>query len=321
MAWDKNKSKAELIGDLKSLRRRIAKFEKGSRIQSEADREKARLEHFLQERIKELTCLYGVADLIERHGSSPDKILQGIADLLPGSWQYPEIACGRVILDARKYVSVDFGTSRWKQTAVIKVGGSKVGAVEVYYLAEKPTLDEGPFLQEERLLIDAVAERIGRAVQRIGTEQELETERAALNNMNVALREVLRKVEDEKQEIGARIQANVDKVIMPILYALENGVRPGEKAYVALLRKNLEDMISPFTSKLSKAFMSLTPVEIQTCSMIKNGLSTKEIAGLRHVSPVTVNRHREHIRRKLGITNKDVNLATYLQTFMSEAAR
>jgi DNA-binding CsgD family transcriptional regulator len=64
--------------------------------------------------------------------------------------------------------------------------------------------------------------------------------------------------------------------------------------------------------------MILTPVEVQTCNMIKNGLSTKEIAKLRGISPATVSRHREHIRKKLGITNKKVNLATYLNVLMAE---
>ena len=63
-------------------------------------------------------------------------------------------------------------------------------------------------------------------------------------------------------------------------------------------------------------YHSLTPSEIKICNMIRNGLRTKEIAELRKVSIATVNRHREHIRRKLGITNNDVNLATYLQSSM-----
>lgn len=315
---DKKKTKEQLIRELKTLRQRFAKLGEEERKQSETDTERARLEHSLQERIKELGCLYGVAELIEKYGSSTDKILQGIADLLPGSWQYPEITCARMLLEEKDYVSAKFTSSHWKQTAHIKVGGKKVGAVEVYYLKKKPILDEGPFLKEERLLINAVAERVGRAVERIRAQQQLEMERAALNNMNIALREVLGRVEDEKKEIGATIQANVDKVIMPILLALEKEVPLGQQPYTALLRKNLEDITSPFTGKLSRAFTSLSPVEIQTCNMIKNGFSTKEIAQLRHISPATVNRHREHIRRKLGITNKDVNLTTYLQTFMSE---
>jgi DNA-binding CsgD family transcriptional regulator len=315
---DNKKNKKQLIQELTTARQMITELREQIRLQFETYRKKESFEDSLLERIKELTCLYGMAELIDRHGSSIDKILQGIADLLPGSWQYPEVTCGRVVFDEKKYVSANFKTSRWKQAADIKVHGGKVGAVEVYYLKKKPIFDEGPFLKEERLLIEAVAERIGKAIERIRAEHQLETKRAALDNMNIALREVLAKMEDEKKEISVRIQHNVDKVIMPILFAIQKGMPYEQQGYVALLKKNLEQITSAFTSKLAKAFMSLTPVEIQICNMIQSGLSTKDIAGLRYVSAATVNTHREHIRKKLGITNKNVNLATYLQAFMSE---
>ena len=64
--------------------------------------------------------------------------------------------------------------------------------------------------------------------------------------------------------------------------------------------------------------MELTPVEIAISTMIRNGLSTKEIAQLRCISPATVRRHRENIRRKLGLKNRKVNQATYLQATPSE---
>jgi DNA-binding CsgD family transcriptional regulator len=273
---DNKKSKKQLLRELRTARQKITELREQIRLQFETYRKKESFEDSLLERIKELTCLYGMAELIDRYGSSIDEILQGIADLLPGSWQYPEVTCGRVVFD------------------------------------------EGPFLKEERLLINAVAERIGKTIKRIRAEHQLEIKRVALDNMNIALREVLAKMEDEKKEISVRIQHNVDKVIMPILFAIQKDIPYGQQGYVALLKENLKQITSAFTSKLAKVFMSLTPVEIQICNMIKSGLSTKEIAGLRYVSVATVNRHREHIRKKLSITNKNVNLATYLQAFMSE---
>ncbi len=278
----------------------------------------ADLEISLRERVKELNCLYGLFKLIEEHGSSFDKILQGTAELLPPSWQYPEITCARVVFEDKTFTTNNFKESRWKQSAPIKIGDRTVGMVELFYLKKKDTLDEGPFLKEERLLINAVADHIGKTSERIRAEHQLKMERAALENMNIALREVLEKVQDEKKEVGADIQANVDKIIMPFLYALENDSHPDQQGYVNLVKQNLKEIISPFTNRLSKTFMSLTPTEIQICNMIKNGLSTKEISQMRHISPPTVSRHREHIRNKLGVTNKDVNLTTYLHTFMAE---
>jgi len=272
----------------------------------------------LGERVKELKCLYNISKLVEDPDLSFEEVLQGVTDLMPSSWQYPEITSARVIIDKKKFDSANFRTSKWKQTANIKVKDKKVGVVEVYYLKKKPILDEGPFSKEERLLINVISEHIGRITERIRAEQQLETERVALKDMNIALREVLVKVQDEKEEIGKTIQANVDKIVMPILHSLETGVSLEQQKYVSLLKGNLEEITSTFTSTLSKSFMSLTPVEIQVCNMIKNGLSTKEIALLRHISPATVNRHRENIRRKLGMTNKDINMTTYLNNFMPE---
>jgi DNA-binding CsgD family transcriptional regulator len=83
-----------------------------------------------------------------------------------------------------------------------------------------------------------------------------------------------------------------------------------------MLRTNLEEIASPFISHLSLSYQSMTPTEIAICNMIRNGMPTKEIANMRGVSEATINRHRERIRRKLNITNQDINLATFLQSSM-----
>ncbi len=275
-------------------------------------------ERQLQERIKELDCLYGISRLVDQCAGQVDELLHGIVELLPDSWQYPEAARARITLEGREYRSAGFKPSQWRQRTDITLGGKEVGTVEVHYLSRKPDADEGPFQKEERFLIDAVGERVGTAVEGIRAKQRLEVEHEASQNMNIALREVLARVRDEKSVLSNEIRANVDKVIMPLLDALQAEVRADQREHVALLRRNLEDITSPFADRLSRTFMSLTPAEIQVCDMVRRGLSTKEIAQLRHVSQATVSRHREHIRRKLGLTNQAVNLATYLRTFMSE---
>jgi len=85
-----------------------------------------------------------------------------------------------------------------------------------------------------------------------------------------------------------------------------------------LIRRNLEEIVEPYASRLSARFASLSPTELLTCNMVKNGLSSKDIARVRRVSVATVSRHREHIRRKLGIANTNTNLVTYLVSFGGE---
>ncbi|MHC4115864.1 MAG: histidine kinase dimerization/phospho-acceptor domain-containing protein, partial [Planctomycetota bacterium] len=126
----------------------------------------------LTERVKELTCLYGIAQIAGQPGISLEEIIQGIVKLLPPAWQYPKTAFARIILDGISYTTQGFRECRQKQTAEIVVGGVPRGVVELVYVEEKPELDEGPFLKEERNLIDAIARQIALVVERIQVEQD-----------------------------------------------------------------------------------------------------------------------------------------------------
>jgi len=124
------------------------------------------------ERVKELTCLYSIAQMAQRPGISLEEILQCIVELLPQAWQYPEIAYGRIILDGVAYLIPGFQESRQKLLADIFVGGKRRGAIEVVYTEKKPQLDEGPFLKEERSLIDAVARQVALIIERREAEKD-----------------------------------------------------------------------------------------------------------------------------------------------------
>ncbi len=277
-----------------------------------------KLEDTLKERIKELGCLYGVSNIIEKYNSDYKKILQGIVNLLPPAWQYPGITCAKIVLNSEEFKSDNYKVTPWKQIAEIKIEHQRIGLIEVAYTNDMPVLDEGPFLKEERLLINALAERISNAVKRIRAEEELGIEKISLENKNIALKEVLRKVHEEKREIANRVQANVDKIIMPIFSILEKNANSTDASVLKLLKINLEEVTSPFTNSISKKFARLSPVEIQICNYIKNGFSTKDIAQLRGIAVATVSRHREHIRKKLNLKNRKINLVTYLNGFNVE---
>jgi signal transduction histidine kinase len=120
----------------------------------------------LRERIKELTCLYGIAQLSERPGVRVAQTLQQIAECLPPAWQYPEIAAARIVLDDDCYETAGFPKCVRTQVADLVVNGQPRGSVEVGYTRQKPELDEGPFLKEERSLIDTVARQIALLVER-----------------------------------------------------------------------------------------------------------------------------------------------------------
>ena len=271
--------------------------------------------HFLQERVKELSCLYGISELISTHGNDLDEIMMGIVEIIPQSWQFPEITAGRIVIEEQEFRSDNFRETEWTQKAPIRGGQMEIGFVEVCYLEDQPEFDEGPFLNEERLLIDAISDQIGKAVARIQTEKQLQVERSSLKSLNIALKEVLNNVHEEKRAIAASVQANVDQVISPILYALDQASPAEIPGYTSLLRQHLNEIVFPFTRSLSTQFKDLTPTEIQVSNMIRSGLSTKEIARLRNLSPHTVSRHRENIRRKLGLAHEDINLVSFLKAY------
>jgi DNA-binding NarL/FixJ family response regulator len=287
----------------------------------ETDRDK--VESALRERIKELNCLYGISQLAERNFNSLDNMLESLVDFLPYSWQYPDVTCSRIVFKDKTYKSERFKVTEWRQSARIYVYSAPVGEVAMFYLESRPPADEGPFLKEERALLEALADQIGIIATRISAEEELQEsnkqlslERKALQESNTAMRTILKRIEEEKNEIYKHIKVNVDKIVMPILLALELEVPQAQRKYVELLKSNLEEITSSFISQLSESYSFLTPTEITICNMIRNGLRTKEIAQMRGVSVATINRHRENIRRKLQITNNDVNLVTYLQLSM-----
>ena len=128
----------------------------------------------LRERVKELMCLYGIAKIVEQGSLPLEEILQGIVRLLPPAWLYPEIASAKIILDDLTYTTHEFQEGVHRQAADILVGGTQRGTVEVTYSEEKPELDEGPFLKEERNLIDAVSREISLIIERTQSDEDKE---------------------------------------------------------------------------------------------------------------------------------------------------
>ena len=137
-----------------------------------------RAEHDLAERIKELQAFYKLSKLVEREDITLDELYQEIANILPESWQYPEITYARIVIGNSEFRTKNFMKSKYKQSAPVKVNRSIVGKIDVGYLEERPEKDEGPFLKEERLLIDSIAERLGHITERKRAEEAVrESER------------------------------------------------------------------------------------------------------------------------------------------------
>jgi pyruvate, water dikinase len=128
---------------------------------SESSESLDRLLHDLRERAKELNCLYEFQELLNTKDISIDEICHGILRIIPPGWQYPDVCQVEVEYAGKSFRSPRFVPSPWVQRADIVVQDQVVGKLSIYYAEERPASDEGPFLKEERRLIDTIAEQFG----------------------------------------------------------------------------------------------------------------------------------------------------------------
>ena len=143
------------------------------------------------------------------------------------------------------------------------------------------------------------------------SQAKLQKQTESLEQKNIALREIVAQIEIEKRKIKEDVSNNVNTILSPILESLKRGKTSPN--YVQLLEHHLEGLISSFGSQVKKNSARLTPREIEICSMIKAGLTSKDISQLIHISCQTVERHRKNIRRKYGLSNRSVNLTSFLR--------
>ena len=159
----------ELQYDDKYLEIKISPFAQGAIITAQnitraknAERELRQKTLLLEARLKELDCLYQISDMIQMASGPVEAVFIPILNQLVSAYQYPEIASARIWYNFQEYRSERFQESAWQQACQI----GNVGAMEVFYREDRPTRDEGPFLTEERKLLNAVASRLGRFIER-----------------------------------------------------------------------------------------------------------------------------------------------------------
>ncbi len=137
----------------------------------------------LQERVKELNCLYAISNLRERHDFALDDILQEIVDIIPASLQYPEIACAQIKFEGYAHKTANYKSTAWRISRDIAIDDDHVCTLEVCYLEEKDAWKGKPFLEEEKSLLNAIAERIKNIIEREWAEIELRSYREHLEEL------------------------------------------------------------------------------------------------------------------------------------------
>lgn len=146
-------------------------------------------------------------------------------------------------------------------------------------------------------------------------EQKIKSRTAVLEETNAALRVILDQRERDKRALSESIMANLNQLVYPYLKQLsQTPMNTRQTALLEILQVNLTQVTRPFASQMTSSHFNLTPMEIKVADLIRNGQSNKDIAEILCVSPNTILTHRYHIRKKLDLKNKKVNLRSFLKS-------
>ncbi len=194
-----------------------------------------------------------------------------------------------------------------------KKDGSKLHAL----MTPTPYFDEnGCFKGSFAVVTDISRQKKEKDLLEMRVQQrtrELQTQARHLEEVNTALRVLLKKREQDRQRMEEQMTANIRELIFPYIDRMRTTrLDEHQTACLDIMAATLEDIVSPFLHKLSLEFLHLTPSEIQVANLIKHGKTTKEIAAILSLSHQTIEFYRKRIRKKLGITRKAINLRTFL---------
>lgn len=261
--------------------------------------ERKRVEHDLGERVKELNCLYGIGKIAEKQDITLDELYREVANLLPAGWQYPEITCARITINGNQFETENYRDSPWRQSSAIEVNGVRTGVVEVSYLEERPEIDEGPFLKEERLLIDAVAEQLGRIIERKRAEREIQERNEQLDAQNEELEDRVRERtaeletankelrETQEQLVRSERLAAIGQLAGGVGHELRNPLGAIKNAVYYIKGKVVKSELAEKEPRVTE-FLDIMDEEINSSNKIINDLLGFSRVGKPSVSPTHI---------------------------------
>lgn len=239
----------------------------------------------LNERVKELSCLYGISKLVEDDELTIDDLIQGTVELIPPAWQYPEITCARIKLNSQSFKTKQFRRTNWFQSQKIRVNKENIGVLEVFLLENKPEKDEGPFLREERSLLNVIAERLGHiiehkqaieALHKAHDELQLRVE-ARTRELAIQNQHLLSEIK-ERKKAEEKLQSNSEKIKL-FAYSVAHDLKNPAIATFNLsriLNKNFGDVLTDRGKKICEQIQQSSEDIASLADKINIFISTKE---------------------------------------------
>jgi len=165
-----------------------------------------RLNHNLQDRVKELDCLHNFSRLLGRRNIPLDQLLQQLVGLIPPAWQYPEATAARIVFKDKEFQTDNFKHTPWMLSAAIDLHGKKAGSLEVCYLEEKSPIDKGPFIKEEKKLISDLAQLVSEVAEHKLADEAVKAANQQLNAANQQLNAANQQLQASQQQLNAANQ-------------------------------------------------------------------------------------------------------------------
>jgi PAS domain S-box-containing protein len=321
---DKNKTKAQLISELEEMRTRIASLEvsKVERDWKEQEvREAGEIYPSLVDELRESEQRY--KSLFKNNHSVMLLIDPASADIIDANpaaysfygWTHEELTSMKITdinMLPNEQVFEEMEQAKLEERNHFffrhRLANEEIRDVEVY---SSPIRLHGKELLYSIIHDISDRKRAEEALRK--REAELEIRASELEELNSALRVLLKKREEDQKELEEKVLSNVKELVLPYVERLKKGALGVKRdTYLNILQSNLENIVSPFVRKLSSTYLGLTPTEIHVANLVKEARDTKTIAQLLNMSPRTVETHRQNIRKKLGLKNKKANLRTHL---------
>ncbi len=252
----RTQARGALDREVRLLRRRVRQLEAAAAERALIEEERRRLMHVLGERVKELTALHRAVGLLQDSASPPSTVLQKIVNLLPPAWQYPEITAARITFDTLTFDTPNFRQTAWSQTADLVTSDGRRGRIEVVYLEERPPFHEGPFLAEERDLINSLADSLASYLDRKHAEEALLHAHSRLRTLSQQLLEVQ---EQERRRLARDLHDEVGQALTAIKMNLQTMERIADVKPVAATLNDSKAILDQLMQRVRDLSLDLRP--------------------------------------------------------------